>query len=114
ASVARPSVSATPPPSVCSSPTVGIKEKDPIAAVIGTYPNPFWENFVIKTYLFDSEDVSVQLFDVKGTLVQEVSQKKLTRGLHYIQVNGSGISEGTYLVKMTIGSKVFTRTVVRI
>lgn len=114
ASVARPSVSATPPPNVCGTTSVGIAEEAPIAAVIGTYPNPFWEDFVVKTYLFNSEQVSVQLFDIKGSMVKEISQEKLNQGLHYIRVDGTGLTEGTYLMKMTIGDKVFSRTVVRI
>ena len=96
ASVPRASVFATPPPGVCETypNEVGINETDLAAAVIGTYPNPFWEDFVVKTYLFGPEEVSVQLFDMKGALVEETSPIKLSQGLHYIRISGEGLIKG--------------------
>jgi len=93
--------------------TSGTGITEPVAAVFGTYPNPFWEDFVVKTYLFDSENVQIQLFDISGALVTEVSPMRLNPGLHYLQVNGGNIPAGTYLLKLTIGKKVFSRTVMR-
>ncbi len=115
ASVPRSEMPILPPPDVCRVPDVSIGEKeDPVAAVIGTYPNPFWEDFVIKTYLFNSEKVSIELFDTKGALVKEVQPQTYGQGLHYIPVHASGLKEGAYLMKMTVGSKVFARTVMHL
>lgn len=104
------------PPNTCMSAEdtsgTGISEQ-PIAAVIGTYPNPFWENFVIKTFLFQPQSISIQVFDAKGALVIDQPQTQLNQGLHYIQVNGHGLPEGTYYLNMLIGDKLYSRTVVR-
>lgn len=105
------------PPYLCSpieedASSTGIAEAT-IAAVIGTYPNPFWEDFVVKTYLFEAQAISIQVFDAKEALVIDEPETKLSQGLHYIQVNGSGLPEGTYYLNMLIGDKLYSRRVVR-
>ena len=114
ATIPRASVSATPPPDVCGTPLTGIQKKGPVAAVIGTYPNPFWQNFVIKTYLFQPEELSVQILDTKGALVRQEDPTYLRKGLHYLQISGAGLEQGTYMIRVSIGNKEFTRTVVKI
>lgn len=104
------------PPNACVSAEdttgTGIAE-EAVAAVIGTYPNPFWENFIIKTFLFDNEAVTIQVYDGKGALVIDQGTTQLNRGLHYIQVSGHDLPEGTYFLKLTIGDKLYTRQVIR-
>lgn len=116
ASVPRAAMPILPPPNSCMSPEdttgTGIAEQ-PIAAVIGTYPNPFWNDFLIKTFLFDKQTVSVQVFDSKGALVIDQGTNQLAQGLHYIEVDGSQLPTGTYFLKMLIGDKLYTRQVVR-
>lgn len=114
ASIPRAEMPVTMPPNACitETPNTGIEET-PIAAVIGTYPNPFWDNFVIKTYLFGNEDVSIQLYDNKGALVIDQRLSKMNRGLHYIEVKPKDLTEGIYYLKLTVGDKLFSRTVIR-
>lgn len=116
ASVARAEMPILLPPNSCLSPEdttgTGIDEQ-PIAAVIGTYPNPFWNDFLIKTFLFDKQTVNVQVFDSKGALVIDQGTSQLVQGLHYIEVDGSQLPTGTYFLKMLIGDKLYTRQVVR-
>ncbi|MBI1288884.1 MAG: T9SS type A sorting domain-containing protein [Flavobacteriales bacterium] len=116
ASVPRAEMPILLPPNSCMSVEdtsgTGIAEQ-PIAAVIGTYPNPFWENFLIKTFLFDNQPVTVQVFDAKGALAIDQGTTKLNQGLHYIQVSGSDLPKGTYFLKLQIADKLYTRQVVR-
>lgn len=113
-SIPRSDANAILPPNACSTPVnIGIEKEDPIAAVIGTYPNPFSDQFVIKTYLFNQENVSIQIYDFKGSLIKEIGSQDLQTGLHYLEIDGSGFGKGAHLLKMTIGDKVFTRTVIR-
>ena len=112
-SVARAEFPIIQPASSCFEEPNSVKETEKVAAVIGTYPNPFWDNFFIKAYLFDNEDVSIEVFDGKGSLVINQATHKRTQGLHYIQVNGSNLPKGIYYLKMTVGKKLFSRTVIR-
>lgn len=116
ASIPRAEMPIIAPPYVCSlvEDTTGIGiENRPTAAVIGTYPNPFWENFVVKTYLFSNTKVSFQLYDAAGAMVADEAEQELSSSLHYIQVNGSGLPKGTYFLNLLVGDKLYTRRVVR-
>jgi alkaline phosphatase D len=117
ASIPRSEMPILLPPNACMSPEdtsgTGISE-EPIAAVFGTYPNPFWDDFLIKTYLFKRETVTIEVFDMLGALVTSVPASDLPIGLHYLEVDASGLPKGTYLMKMTVGNKVFSRTVLKI
>lgn len=117
ASVPRAEMPIMLPPNSCVSPEdttsgTGIDEQ-PIAAVIGTYPNPFWDQFLVKTFLFNKQTVNVQVFDGKGAVVIDQGTSQLPQGLHYIEVDGSQLPKGIYFLKMHIGDKLYTRQVVR-
>lgn len=101
------------PPNACYVTPNSVTDESPIAAVIGTYPNPFWDSFLIKTFLFDNEPVSIQVFDGKGALVINQNEQKLGKGLHYLNVDGQHLPEGAYYLKLTIGDKLYSRTVIR-
>lgn len=105
------------PDAFCGKITVqtGVNDmQSPSATVIGTYPNPFWDDFVIKTYLFEPAEVSIQILDIQGRLIQELTPGPLTTGLHYLPVEGAKLPRGTYLVKIQIGDKHFLKRVVRV
>ena len=103
-------------PSKIAPNPVGIEDDlhSPSLTVIGTYPNPFWENFVIKTYLFKPGTISAQVFDTQGALIQEVEAGKLAEGLHYLHVDGNSLPKGMYVVKLQAGEEVFVRRVMKI
>ncbi|MCB0755253.1 MAG: alkaline phosphatase D family protein [Flavobacteriales bacterium] len=117
ASIPRAEMPILLPPNSCLSPEdtsgTGIGD-EPIAAVFGTYPNPFWDDFVIKTYLFKQETVTTEVYDMLGALVTSVPSTDLPVGLHYLDVDASGLPKGNYIMKMTVGNKVFSRRVVKI
>lgn len=115
AAAPRPSVFVTQPPKTVPSGTVTLDElkKDIGATVIGAYPNPFWDYLYVKMYLFESNEVNIEVFDLQGSLVQSKSLGKLKEGLHYIDVNSGSLPSGTYLVKVTHGNKMFSRKVVK-
>ncbi|MFT6761123.1 MAG: hypothetical protein ACJATS_002317, partial [Psychroserpens sp.] len=57
--------------------------------------------------------VAIELYDMKGSLVTTVDSEKLGIGLHYLNVEASNLMKGTYLMKMTVGENIFTRTVIK-
>lgn len=116
ASVPRASLPALAPVTACQKDDTGIpaEEDAPEIAIIGTYPNPFWESFVMKTYLFRSEKLSVDIFDGKGALIQSQSFGKMNTGLHYIKIDGQRLPAGNYIVNVNTGKQSFTRKVVKL
>ncbi len=110
---ARASASVLQPSRVPYNPQTGI-ETEPIVSVIGTYPNPFWENFVVKTYLFESASISVSVFDEKGALVRKTEAQKLDPGLHYVQIKGAELSAGSYQMQLSVNGQTYSRTVIKL
>jgi len=92
----------------------GISHESPLASVIGTYPNPFWENFLIKTYLFEPAEISVLLFNANGSLVKMVEPGKFNIGLHYIEIKGRSLPAGAYTIQINISKNSYSRTVVKL
>lgn len=116
ASVPRSEMPILLPTSSCLSPEdtsgVGIEER-PIAAVFGTYPNPFWEDFMVKTYMFEQQAVSIEVYNMVGELVASQPASDYPVGLHYIDIDAAHLPKGTYVLKMNVGEKVFSRTVIK-
>lgn len=82
-------------------------------AVIGTYPNPFWDAFLVKFYLFEPETVSLQLYDLTGRQVRSEAPRRYEKGLHYIDVEGASLPSGVYIMRLSTESATFERRVVR-
>lgn len=66
-------------------------------------PNPYTENTTISFYLNELTNISIDLYDNQGKLLGNIINQKLDEGLHSIpfnlkNVNGSSLSNGTYLV----------------
>jgi len=113
AATPRPSVFVAQPPKETVGVGIGEEGTKLGAAVIGAYPNPFWSYLYVKMYLFESDNVKVEVYNMQGTLVQNKALGQLSKGLHYIDVEGEGLSSGTYLVKILHGDKVFSRKVIK-
>ncbi len=111
----RSDISVIQPPADPSHPAnTGLSHESPLASVIGTYPNPFWENFLVKTYLFEPAGISVMLFNSNGALVKMVEPGQLGKGLHYIEIKGKNLAAGTYAAQININNKSYARVVVKI
>ncbi len=63
-------------------------------------PNPARTETEISIEVADSEMVLMNLYDLKGQLVKEVLQKRLTKGKHSIDVDLSGMNPGAYLLQV--------------
>lgn len=85
----------------------------PKVAIIGTYPNPFWDHFLVKTYLFKPELISMDLYDLNGNKVKEVPEQQVEAGLYYLSMDGADLQRGVYILKLTAGGQEFVRKVVR-
>ncbi len=64
------------------------------------YPNPFNRNTIIQYSVPQSGWVKLTLFDINGRQVKVLVQRMQEKGTHSIELNGSGLSRGTYYYKM--------------
>ncbi len=77
------------------------------------YPNPFNPTTRIS---FDvpvnsTNLTSLQIFNIKGQLVETLVEDKFSAGTHTIQWNSVNISSGVYIVQMKAGEKVFNQKI---
>jgi hypothetical protein len=63
----------------------------------GNYPNPATSYTNIKFSLLKPDDVTVQVLDMKGSLMSVLKQPNQVTGTHIIPVNTSGMPPGDYI-----------------
>ena len=80
------------------------------------YPNPFNPSTTIDYNLNASSDVSIVIYDMKGSIVRTLVSNYQDAGLHQITWNGkndfnSQVSSGMYLVRMDANGQVFQQAI---
>lgn len=88
---------------------VGIDEPSnqdlPSSKTLNVYPNPVQTDVNLSITLAQSEQVRVDIYSLKGTLVKSVEMGVLARGEQKISVSADGMVNGTYILKVTSGAK---------
>ena len=74
--------------------------------VINVAPNPANEMTNFNIILRNNKEVSIQIFDITGKLVDNVINGYFTKGLNTINYNSSDLNSGIYLYKVTTGDQV--------
>ena len=74
-----------------------------------TIPNPFSDRFLVSFVLPKASDVSLKLFDSKGSLVKKVFQGHLSKGLQQINVDGTNQANGIYFCEVNIDGQQMIR-----
>lgn len=78
------------------------------------YPNPF-ESFATISYSLTMDaNVRIDLFDVAGQLMQQVSNENMPAGSHTTALNCSQLSPGVYLVKLQVNESSMIKKIVMI
>ena len=67
------------------------------------YPNPFNPSTVITFSLPTSENVSLKVYDILGREVSTLVNKWMRAGNHTVSFNGSKLSSGMYVYRLTTG-----------
>jgi hypothetical protein len=75
------------------------------------YPNPFNPETTISFDLPANDHISVKLYDVTGRLVRTMASAQYHAGQHRLQLNGTGLSSGVYLVRLVGSFGVLTNKV---
>lgn len=77
------------------------------------YPNPT-SDYIVVEFESSGEHTCIEIYDVIGSRVKQVCNKKLTSGLHKVNINLGDLSTGTYFVRRTAGHQVDTVKFVKV
>ena len=75
------------------------------------YPNPFNPNATISFDIPDVSLVALNVYDVKGALVETLLQENMKPGKHHYNWEPQVLSSGVYFMKLTTANKSFTQKV---
>jgi len=90
---------------------VGINEKT-VVNDFRIFPNPAANGFSqLMIELKNSQDGSVEIFDMTGKLIETKSFSSLTGGIQ-MPINTAALTSGIYLVKLSVGNEIHTRRLV--
>ena len=84
--------------------TTGIEEANSTLSTFDIYPNPFTNNATIAFTLKNSENVSVEIYNMLGAKVCNIQNGLLGAGMQQINLNGQNLASGLYFVKLTAGN----------
>lgn len=78
---------------------------------ISTYPNPATTQFIIDINAISGKDITVQVFNAVGQLVQSRA-KELNVGSNKVKLDVEALNSGTYLVKIISEGHVFSKKLI--
>lgn len=87
-----------------SASTIGVGVTRGNLTFFGNYPNPAVNSTNIKFSLVKADDVTVQIVDISGRVINTIKQNGLGAGEHIVPVDLSSIAPGTYTYLVTTGS----------
>lgn len=92
--------------------SVGIESEDEQACLL--YPNPTEGRVDLQYVVQNPSDVSIDLFDTAGKLVQSIAKESSPSGvfLQSFDLKSMNLSEGIYLVRIVIGGNSFHEKVI--
>lgn len=78
------------------------------------YPNPFNPSTMIRYQIPEKSDVSIKVFDVLGSLVQELVNDIHEPGQYELQFDGRNLSSGVYFYQLKSGNFIQTNKMILI
>jgi len=80
--------------------------------LLGTYPNPADEFSVVNMQLSKAAEVELQLVDIQGKVIQQISNENILPGFYSINISTTSLSDGVYLVRAIVDNSVRTAKLV--
>ena len=102
--------------SVCQTITVaftGVQKIAIDASSIVMAPNPVKDNLTLSYTLNNNAKVSVQVYDMLGKAILNVSESNQTFGQHNNTINLSGIAAGSYILKLNVDGNVINKKLIK-
>lgn len=82
---------------------VGVVEQENSIGSFDVYPNPAQDNTMVEFSLDNEDNVTLEVMDLTGKIVQSVYTGSLAAGTHRYPVNVAELSSGIYLVRLMSG-----------
>ena len=76
------------------------------------HPNPFNPVTTIRYSIKKDSHLSLQIYDIAGTLVETLVEEYISLGDHTIQWNAEGMSSGVYFIKLQNSGNVHTQKII--
>lgn len=83
-----------------------------VYAISQNYPNPFNPSTVIKYQLPEAVNVTIKLYDMLGREVKEFINHTQEAGYYELNFDGSDLSSGTYIYRITAGDFVDSKKLI--
>jgi len=80
---------------------------------VGVYPNPVSDEATISFSISESSNIKIELLDLPGQLIANVSEKNYTTGQHQETFSLTGIPKGIYMLRFTDGNKSYYKKIIR-
>lgn len=77
------------------------------------YPNPTTAGTSLSFELANASDVTIQVYNLSGRLVKSIDKKNLNKGTQVVDIEGTDLSTGTYVVKLFAGAQRATTKFVK-
>lgn len=78
---------------------------------ISVYPNPAFDLLSVELSLKTNSNVTINLLDISGRIVREISNEKATLGNYKVKTNLSDISTGVYTVQIISEGKSINKRI---
>ena len=78
---------------------------------VDVYPNPFGEYTNVTFNLEKASKAGVQVIDIMGKTVYTINEREFAAGQNNIRVASENLSNGMYVLKITIGNQIVTRKI---
>lgn len=75
---------------------------------IKVYPNPVNDYGNVSFNLEQTENVSVQIFNLSGQMVQEINRTNMSAGANTMQFDANDLPKGAYIIRLTAGDMIET------
>lgn len=92
-----------------SAPAVAV---DPVTALAAPFPNPFTTATTIPFTLDHRDHVRLDLVSAIGGEVATLVDEEMEAGSHMARLDGGGLPDGLYIVRLRVGGRTLTEKVV--
>lgn len=83
---------------------VGISSINKDNSLLGLFPNPAKNNATINVMLNETQQVSLELYDLQGNIVKTIAKERASAGQHQYQISLADMAEGVYYVRLVSGT----------
>lgn len=80
---------------------------------ISAYPNPFGNETTMEFTLESRDHLVIDVYDNGGMLIATIADQVYDRGKHQLRWNAENLPTGVYIIKMTVGEKMYTTKVIK-